>query len=1364
MNRNRDRTCKRRSSGVASADATVTPVEAAAIEPERLRLVAQARQIWRGRLIDLSRRNNLLYFRHLKAGTLDLSALDEERLAPLLRITDAPDDAAVVLTKLFGRDELTMVAARAVDIQRRATANLEERGLDTLHLVFGFATWRPDDDGRPPQAPVLLMPVRIEAAGRDGRLLTLRRTGDVTPNLVLLHALEHGFDVSVAAGELEALAEGDEDAERLDLAAVFDRLRQAARDVPEFRITSGVALGNFAFQKLAMVAELDQLGDGLASHDLIAAVAGFHPSRAQFQADRGDIPPDGLDRITADQEFLVLDADSSQQRAIRAVCAGKSGIISGPPGTGKSQTIVNLVAELAASGKRVLFVAEKRAALEVVLQRLSRLGLGHLCLDLHGADIKRRHVAERIGDALAAVRRTTKIDPAAQHREFELRRTRLNDHARLLHHKHPPSGMSAYGLQATLLAVPPDVHSSVRWRPASGLPQLDPQAVGRIEELLIDLAGVEDLFRGTSASPWRDAVVVQGSLTDASDRAAHLSGTDWPAFDAALAAVVRDLGPQSAATLERVGATVALLSDTDALLANYHARLFEADLDQLVSDLAPASSRLSHLWRLVTSSRYRAALKTMRALRSGTGASAATLLADARAAADVRGRWTSLGLHGIPRHCGGASELARVYAVIQDGISSLATTLQKGDALQLSLPDLADWLHRLAADTASPPRVVRVRQLEGDLLRLAGPAFVKELKTTACVSARWGDLFRYAWHRSCLDAIHQESPALASFDGRGHDRFVDDFRRLDRARIDLAVHRVRTQHAERVVDACNLHREQETLVRQESSKKRRHLPIRDLVGRASDVLTALFPCWLASPLSVSQLLPSRDLFDVVLFDEASQVLPEDAVPSFFRARQAVVAGDRRQLPPTTFFAAADDGAESEEEAVSGFESVLDNLSAFLAPEWHLDWHYRSRDEALIAFANHHIYRNRLVTFPGPGRDTTITHELVEQGGGEAEEESVAAEVRRVVDLVVRHAAERPAESLGVITMGVVHAQRIEAAIDRLRAERPDLAGFFDENRPERFFVKNLERVQGDERDAIGKDRAGRLPYRFGPLLQEGGERRLNVAITRARVRMTVVSSFSHLDMDPGRSSKEGVRLLRAYLEYAASGGRNLGRDRATDVATNAFEDAVASALAGRGIAVVPQFGASQFRIDLVAQHPERPGRLVLAIECDGASYHSAPTARDRDRLRQQHLEALGWRFHRIWSTDWFLKPAEELERAVRAYEDAVAFADRVDSGETEVVAPHDLPPVDTLPALPVAPAPAIERPNVLPGRAVDDYPERELVAVASWLLVHHPLATDQELLPLFMNELGFQRRGPKIVSRLERAMRQARAFRREAPG
>src|SRR5580700_6068187 len=301
---------------------------------------------------------------------------------------------------------------------------------------------------------------------------------------------------------------------------------------------------------------------------------------------------------------------------------------------------------------------------------------------------------------------------------------------------------------------------------------------------------------------------------------------------------------------------------------------------------------------------------------------------------------------------------------------------------------------------------------------------------------------------------------------------------------------------------------------------------------------------------------------VTFFDEASQVLPEDAVPSILRGHKLVVAGDSKQLPPTTFFAASDDdesAADEESSGTEGFESLLDTMNAFLNGSY-LDWHYRSRDESLINFSNHHIYQNRLVTFPGPGGPPALSHVLVKQEFGvDGQEESSSAEIQAVVSLVLEHAKSIPDVTLGVITMGIRHMMRVQAALDHALENQPELALFFDANKSERFFIKNLERVQGDERDAIiisigyGKDRAGNPPLRFGPLLPEGGRRRLNVAITRQRQKLTTVSSFSHLDVDLTRVRPgSGVELLRNYLQYAASNGRELGDADISGVPSNAL--------------------------------------------------------------------------------------------------------------------------------------------------------------------------------------------------------------------
>ena len=462
--------------------------------------------------------------------------------------------------------------------------------------------------------------------------------------------------------------------------------------------------------------------------------------------------------------------------------------------------------------------------------------------------------------------------------------------------------------------------------------------------------------------------------------------------------------------------------------------------------------------------------------------------------------------------------------------------------------------------------------------------------------------------------------------------------------------------------------------------------------------------------------------------------------------------------------------ENPNHEAEGFESLLDQMLPVVGMPWSLDWHYRSRDEALIAFSNRHIYADRLITFPGPGGPAAISHVPVAWvPDQEGQEESSAPEVRKVVEVVLKHAAEHPDETLGVIAMGIKHARRVEAALDQALAARPELSAFFAEDRKERFFVKNLERVQGDERDAIivtigyGKDRTGRLLYRFGPLLTKGGERRLNVAITRARHRMTVVSSFDHRDMDPERSKARGVELLRLFLEYAASGGKRLGDGGQTPFAPNSFEADVQAALEAKGMAVIPQFGASRYRIDLVVKHPQHPGQFVLAIECDGASYHSAYTARDRDRLRQQHLEALGWRFLRIWSTDWFMNRDREIARAFAAYQAAVADSDAVElssrgngSGAEEHSAPA--PSGADIPQRSNA-SRALAPPRIAKRQSIAEYPLAELVAGVEWIQSDGKLRTDEEIVEEMIRLLGFSRKGVRI----EEAIRNAIAYARQHP-
>lgn len=529
--------------------------------------------------------------------------------------------------------------------------------------------------------------------------------------------------------------------------------------------------------------------------------------------------------------------------------------------------------------------------------------------------------------------------------------------------------------------------------------------------------------------------------------------------------------------------------------------------------------------------------------------------------------------------------------------------------------------------------------------------------------------FPAAMERAVLTAWveHQlaADPRLKPMRAVERDQLVERFRRADQDLVAAA-------HAE-VIAACNSRRPRRTsvgqaaVIRREAEKQRRHMPVRQLLQQTRDVVRLVKPCFMMSPLTVSQFLPPDFEFDVVVFDEASQVLPQDAVNSVYRGKALIVAGDQKQLPPTSFFSAAsdgDDGDEWDEDATDSFESILDMCKASgVLRGLPLRWHYRSRHENLIAFSNHDFYDNSMVTFPGAleqGPDIGVefikADGVYDRGGSS----NNLLEATKVAQRVIHHFDTRPEHTLGVVALSKAQAEAIEEAVQKARAARPDLDRHFTEGRLDGFFVKNLETVQGDERDVIilsigyGPDHRGKLLSAFGPINREGGWRRLNVAVTRARRRMEVIASFHGGDL--GDSANKSVQHLKRYLQYAQHGPAILQTAAADPDAApeSPFEEEVIDVLRGWGYEVQPQVGVAGFRIDMAVRHPGAPGAYALGIECDGAMYHSSRAARDRDRLREAVLRDLGWRLHRIWGTDWYRNRRDAMARLRAAVEAACA--------------------------------------------------------------------------------------------------------------
>jgi very-short-patch-repair endonuclease len=1352
---------------------------------------------WKSRLLDLSLRNRLLNFRETKSTIRLLSAAPEHvedelaaenelalRPRPKLMSEDDPRHGAT-LSKQQRADALAAHLAdelqsgrlhtnldedeharRLTELYRAARNALDENGTNTLFAAVGILEWRETEHSdRVFRAPLLLVPVELKRKSvLEG--FSLRRLDEETRlNVTLMEMLRQHFQKDIAG--LDPLPE---DETGVNVARVFQLFRDAVRDLAGWEVKDDIWLGQFSFTKFLLWKDLaDRLDDltrnRIVNHLVNAAGTPY------------DNPPDDITPAHLDDQFHPRDvfcprsADSSQLAAVMAAAAGHDFVLEGPPGTGKSQTITNIIAHCLAHGKRVLFVAEKRAALDVVHRRLREEGLEPFCLELHSNKIGKADVLAQFDRSLKFMTEAT-VD-GWEHRTAELERLRaaLNDYTRALHRR-TPCGLSAHACFDYLL--PRQNEPTVR---VDDWPNLLETAAAELDNSRLLARQLQE--RSRAVMPLHDHPL------------APLACEEWsPSWAERTPELIRALVAQTTVTAEAThelrtwlrcpGESVSRrqLQDLRALTESLAAPepvgpafattpwpQLEADLDRwipLVRERAAVRSRLGGYdeakllaldldalkakWTLAQSSWF-----LMKWLRIGSVRRMLRTTRPDQSRPEVAQLGENLDdalrLRTINTELAAAAPIAlaclgAVWAKGEPDPEALAKARTWGEALHARMLACASddlvWLGQLrqllaalfaegpsafTAGTAIGLRLSCFREalvaFEATLERFAAevklrrevvdeaPDHLAAVRTLAeRVSAAWRHirewcswqkarrtavetglasviatlespegaalevpaLFERSFRRALLFARIEREPALREFFGREHNERIERFRELDEKIASLSREIIRARLAAgipRDQGIADVPKAEIGLLRKELGKRMRHIPVRKLLAGIPKLLPRLKPCVLMSPLSVAQYLEAtHETFDLVIFDEASQIPVWDAIGAIARGKQLIMVGDPKQLPPTNFFGSGnDDEDDLTPETHKDLESVLDELMSHQVRHKRLRWHYRSRHEGLITFSNRQYYENDLLTFPSPesGLGGVRMKHLPQARYDKGKSRTNLGEARALVDeLVTRlRTTDGPRRSYGIVTFSLAQQQLVENLLDEERRKYPEIESHFGDEPPvegEPVFVKNLENVQGDERDVIlfsicyGPDEAGKVAMNFGPLNRDGGERRLNVAITRAKHEVLVFSGLRADQIDLTRTRARGVRDLKLFLEYAERGPKALVAATTTTGSAEAdseFEKMVADRLRAAGHEVHHQVGCSGYRIDLAVVDPTAPGRYLLGIECDDATYHRAATARDRDKLRQLILEGLGWKLHRIWSTDWWHNADKETEKLLQ---------------------------------------------------------------------------------------------------------------------
>lgn len=1311
------------------------------------------REVWLRNLLDLSKRNSLISFRpgskSVQIFNSDLSKLEDALskgdsfdvrevvedwvgAANRMKMIDVESQIEVVdkisqaefkakrLRTFLSKDELGHTLKT---IYRDTNHSIEESGASSLFLAMGFLKWKdPKEYGEQIEryAPIVLLPIDLIRKSVESYQIRLRDE-DAQLNVTLLEMLRQKFDLSING--LDPLPE---DENGVDLTLIFNSIRKAVMKLSDWDVVEVAVISNFSFSQFVLYNDLRTRFDRLMESKVVSAfVNGRYQDNQVEELDIYEL--DNQDKVG--DVLIPTSVDSSQLMAVIEATKGNSFVLHGPPGTGKSQTITNMIANALYHNKSVLFVAEKMAALNVVHQRLSKIGLGDFCLEIHSNKIQKRDVLEKLHQCLQLKRQNQSMDYQRKSEQIQQIKTDLKakfDALKMTRNV----GYSLYDLLEKYFGISQDclniifTEDSLRSIDRVKLETIDLEMKnleGSVKEIGIPKTHpLSDFKKSGFAIHLVDGV--KNNLEKLSElltvfSGSHLSKVEYlDRIDKVGSVIVQrnlkiEITPevwarlQDTDLLELMRKTVILgkqNKQAEALvLSRYTRDVLSLNTATIKEEYLRASNKL-----LFKNNKKRDALVPLNSLAiNGFVVSEANAIAELDLIADWQNHiqlfeqqveQINLVLHkaldGTLDKLDGLEDLLALkettlspefYPIPSDGIYQMIYFIQKTPIQQDMgiYHQIKESYLALAKVTGLPPYLnlptsqwLPILQEKVELWR----THIGEWKDWSLFYQRvemmegfgFGEFISYLFEEDEVANLHLrfmktlyrayihlylgDSKALATFSGNDlalsmqhYNQFINEYESL-----------CKTEIMNRIIDqipnprtCSDLEAKQLADIQRAIQSKGRGYSIRKIFHQNSEVIKKLTPCFLMSPLSVSQYIDLEfPKFDLVIFDEASQIQTAFAVGAISRADNCIVVGDPNQMPPTTFFSSTK--LDEENIMVEDLESLLEDCLAVNMPQRYLTCHYRSQSESLIAFSNKMYYQGKMQTFPSTQEMVSSVRYIPVDGVYDrGHTRTNEKEAKSIVDDIIKRLKEGRKETLGVVTFNIMQQNLIDDLLQKEFAKDKALEKLASELK-ESIFIKNIENVQGDERDIIlfsmtyGKDESGKFYQNFGPVAKKGGWRRLNVAVTRSRLAMLVFSSISYMDITVHATSSEGVRGVRKFLEYAQKGSSVLAGmvTKSKETLESEMIDNIQAALEKEGYVLHRNIGDSNFSVPLGILNTEDNASYSCGILIDNDSFGQIPTIRDKIRVFSGVLEGKGWNIYRIWAIDWYLDSQRELDK------------------------------------------------------------------------------------------------------------------------